>query len=490
MMQSNSQKVIKGISSQTVVTILIGLVEICSFSIMSRLLSKDDFGYFAALIAITSIFSALSETGIGSAIVQKKNADETFFNNAFTLSFVIGIFLMSLLCGFSGVMANLIVDSSIQIPLIIISCTLLLSCVTSVPRSILHKQRMFYRLGLTKLFSMIISTSVAICLALKGFGYYSILARIVLDGLLVYSISLFLAKTKFHFAWDWDVIKKIFNFSGWLMASSLFRNLANSIDSLIMPKLLSVTMLGAYNRPKGFISQISSQLNGIFDTALFPVLSEIQDDNNAIKNAYINSVYFMNVFAMVLSLLFIFNGNLLIRIFFGEQWLNISVLFVVLSLSLVMNIDGRLNDCYLRSLALTKAQFFFRIAEFLLNLVFMVVGSRWGIVGFAIGCVCSNCLMTCLKMFYLNRKISVSSLKIFKSIISSWSAGLVVIPLMIILHFVIPDTFLGNVINGICLLMLFFVIFFLFPSIVGKKYKTDVYPKICKKFRQIVAKRK
>ena len=42
---SNTQKVIKGISSQTLVTVVLGIVEIISFSVMSRLVNKEDFGY-------------------------------------------------------------------------------------------------------------------------------------------------------------------------------------------------------------------------------------------------------------------------------------------------------------------------------------------------------------------------------------------------------------------------------------------------------------
>ena len=68
---TNSQKVLKGISSQTFVTILLGGVELISFSIMSRLLTKEDFGYYAAITAITTVFASFSETGIGSAIVQQ-----------------------------------------------------------------------------------------------------------------------------------------------------------------------------------------------------------------------------------------------------------------------------------------------------------------------------------------------------------------------------------------------------------------------------------
>ena len=59
-------------SSQTLVTIVLGLVEIVSFSIMSRLFTQEDFGYYAAITAITGVFTTFSETGIGSAIVQQK----------------------------------------------------------------------------------------------------------------------------------------------------------------------------------------------------------------------------------------------------------------------------------------------------------------------------------------------------------------------------------------------------------------------------------
>ena len=68
--QSNTTKVLKGVSTQTLITILIGVIEIVSFSIMSRLLTQEDFGYYAAIAAVTAIFTSFADAGIGSAIVQ------------------------------------------------------------------------------------------------------------------------------------------------------------------------------------------------------------------------------------------------------------------------------------------------------------------------------------------------------------------------------------------------------------------------------------
>ena len=92
-LSSNTHKVVRGVSSQALVTIVLGVVEIASFAIMSRLLTREDFGYYAAVTAITVVFATFSETGIGSAIVQQKALTSRYVNNAFTISLIFGCFI-------------------------------------------------------------------------------------------------------------------------------------------------------------------------------------------------------------------------------------------------------------------------------------------------------------------------------------------------------------------------------------------------------------
>ena len=82
---SHSERLFKGISIQTIITILMGIMEISLFSIMSRLLSIEYFGYFAAISGVIAITSCISEAGLGSAIIQKKDASKGFISTAFTL---------------------------------------------------------------------------------------------------------------------------------------------------------------------------------------------------------------------------------------------------------------------------------------------------------------------------------------------------------------------------------------------------------------------
>ena len=111
---SNTQKAIKGISSQTLVTLSLGVIEIALFSIMSRLLSKEDFGYYAVISAIMVVFTSFSETGIGAAIIQRKETDRNYINNAFTLSLLFGSFIMIILLLLSGVISDIVADEKIK----------------------------------------------------------------------------------------------------------------------------------------------------------------------------------------------------------------------------------------------------------------------------------------------------------------------------------------------------------------------------------------
>ena len=188
---SNTNKVLRGMSSQTIVTLVLGLVEIVSFSIMSRLLTQEDFGYYAAITAITVVFATFSETGIGSAIVQQKELTKGYIDNAFTISLLFGSVITLLLLVLAGPLSRMVADESMRVPLMLMSGTLLLNCLTSVNRSIMHRKLQFMLMGMINLVSLVFTTAVAVWLAYIGLGYYAIIAKAILGSVITFFLSLF-----------------------------------------------------------------------------------------------------------------------------------------------------------------------------------------------------------------------------------------------------------------------------------------------------------
>jgi O-antigen/teichoic acid export membrane protein len=342
----------------------------------------------------------------------------------------------------------------------------------------MQRKLQFLRIGSIRLIALVLTTIVAIWLAYKGFGYYAILTKAILNTIITYLLSLVLCKTRFGFALDRQTFKKIFSFSGWLMASVLFRNLAHHVDRLLMPRLLSVGALGAYNRPKDFIGQISDKVSGIFDITLFPVLSGIQDNFIALESSFRRSLYVMNMFALLLSLAFMFNNDLIIRVFFGEQWLHLRAVMFVVSFSILMNFDGRLADCYLRSLALTKQQFFFRIFETILGITGVLVGSKWDILGVAVAMIGTNAIAKTIKIIYVGKKVNVNFMQIVSIFCSSWRYTLILLPLCITAYVLLPYTWIGDIVMAAIFMIAVAVIFIFMPRFVGKEYQEEVFYKI------------
>ena len=448
--QTNTQKAIRGLSSQTIVTIVLGMVEIVSFSIMSRLLSKQDFGYYAAIVAVSTIFSSLSSNGIGSAIVQRKELTRQYIDNAFTLSLFIGIAVSGLLCMLSGVLARGVADESMQVPLMLYSTTLLFHCVTSVNMALMQRQLQFLRMGFINLLSLVITTIVAIVLALRGYGYYAILTKAILGSAISVMLSYFAAHAKYRVRFEVTIMKQIFGFSGWLMASSLFRNFANQIDRLLMSSLFSVATLGVYSRPKEFISSITDKCNSIFDTTLFPILSSIQDEEKRITKSYKVTLYFLNLVGMLLSMCFFCNSELIIRIFFGEEWLHINTLFQVVSLSSVLYVNGRVGDIYLRQ----------------------------GILAVAIAAMVGYMIIALSKVVYISRHIHLNIHEALICIVKGWQFMLVIVPFYAVCNYLLPHTVSYNVMQAALFVLMLIALFLIFPSFVGRYYKEYAYTRI------------
>ena len=437
---SNRRKVLKGLSSQTVITVVLGIVEIVAFSIMSRLLSQKDFGYYAAIVAVSTVFQSLADTGIGAAIVHKKNINKQYINNAFTLCLIVGVIVSGTLFLLSPILASFVADDTMSTPLRIYSVTILCQCISSVYISLLQRKLQFIKIGIVNLSAFVSTTIVAIILAIHGFGYYAILVKAVLSAFMVLILSLLLTRPHIRLQFDWHVIKGIFDYGGWLMLSAVFRNFSNQLDRLLMARLFSIETLGLYTRPKEFIAKIIQKINSIFDSVLFPVLSNIQDEMKRMCISFQNAIYYLNIMSVLLCMAFIFGNELIIRIFFGEQWIGIKYLFIALSFWCILNVNGRMGDVFLRSLGETRRQFFLRVAQLLSMFVCIIISYRWGVMAMAIAAMAGYALIAAYKVWYVSKSITFPLKTVLATYLKSYRIVVVLIPLFIVSEFFIPHT--------------------------------------------------
>lgn len=485
MSSNKTQTLFKGLSVQTLVTIIMGVLELVFFAIMSRLLTKADFGYYAALTGVMAIFMSISEAGLGSSVIQKKNASNEHISTAFTLSCILGFSFSIILCIIAPWIADLIADETLTLPLRIMSFAILFHSLTSIGNSILYRKLNFKRIGLNSVISYLLSASIGIIMAYNGFGLMSIVAHAVSHALflviLLYVFSVEIPKFKI----SKKESKEIVSFGGWLTLGVILNNISHQLDKLVLSKWISVSALGSYNRPAGFVSNISSRINGIFDTVLFPMLSDLQDNRDKVQNILTRAVSLLNSFSVILAAVFFFNAELIITIFFGSEWLELVTIMQIISLSVIFNIDGRLVDCFFRSLGLVKLGFYLRCLAVLMTLTCLYIGAQHDIIGVAWGLFISNVTMIFIKMISLCIAMKCHIVPLFISWIKAWKPA--VIPCLVgIIYLSLPHNVIINISFAILFALLVLCEFIFFPLLVGKEYKTTVYPMIEKVKAKII----
>lgn len=414
---SESTKVFKGLGSQTLITILSGIIGIGNFAIMSRLLTRETFGYFAIITAVMVVINEVNNAGMGSAVIQRKNIDEDFYNTAFSISMVTGAIFSLLVFFLSPLLSDFFAKSNrLEVAFKVVSITLLLNNISSVLRAQYMRKLQFLKFGTYQIIATILSYGLGISMALYGFQLSAIVAASVSNSIFMALILMYLSKNTLRFRIKTKYIKEIISYGGWLTVAGLVRSVYEQIDKLLTTRWLSVAALGAYNRPSGFVFQISSIVNGIFDTTLFPILSGIQDDKNKMLSAYEKSIELTCIFSTLMAYVMILSAHFLTIFFLGDEWLDLVPIFQIASFTIIFLFCGRIGDSFFRSTGYVKDYFYLRVAVCSVSIFCVYIGCKYDIIGLAIGVLVSRIFDVIVKMIVLGKRLQIKQLHIIKKI--------------------------------------------------------------------------
>lgn len=446
------------------------------------MLTPEDFGYFALITAVTTILTSLSEAGLGSSVIQKKNADKDFTSTAFTLSLCFGFFFSGILFTFARQFSQLVCDSGeLTLAFRIMSVMIFVQAANNITWATYMKQLNFFRLGILQICADIISYCIGIYFAWKGFGFYAIVASTISNHVCLTIIFIILKKFNFRIKIVKQYVKEIVGYGGWLTAAVILRNLTNEIDKVIIGRMLPITDLGAINRPQGFISRITAQVNGIFDTVLFPILSSIQDDSGRISRAYVKIVSLIFTLSLLMASIFSLGSKLIIDIFFGAQWEHLRPILIVFSLAMMVHGYSRIADSFFRSLGIVKRYFLARLINWAVFVTSVWIGCHFGILAVSLAMAFGSTVSCIIKYFMQRKAVKVSTAKLLKGIATNIAYPAVLLAVCLIIMFKLPY---GDYIGLAAYLLIIVASMIFFPRLFGKEFRETVinrYLKFAKK---------
>ena len=289
--------------------------------ILARLLEPSAYGTIALVTIFTTILQVFVDSGMGNALIQKKNADDTDFSTVFYFNLFICIVLYIIMFLISPYIANFYNDDSLTWVIRILSLTILISGVKNVQQAYVSRNMLFKRFFFSTLGGTLGSAVIGIIMAYKGFGVWALVMQQVLNVAIDTIILWITVKWRPKIVFSLKRLKGLFSYGWKLLVSSLIDTVYNNIRQLIIGKLYSSEDLSFYNRGKQFPNFIVTNVNTSIDSVLLPAMSREQDDVNRVKNMTRSSIKISTYVMAPLMMGLAFMATNVVKLILTDKWL-------------------------------------------------------------------------------------------------------------------------------------------------------------------------
>ena len=332
--------------------------------ILARLLMPEEFGLIAMLAIFIAVAQAFVDSGFGQALIQKQNASHVDECSIFYFNILLGFLMAGCLCLAAPWIAAFY-ETPILIPLTrVLSLNLVIGAFGIVQRTLLTKRIDFKTQMKVGMIATVLSGSIGVTMAYRGFGVWSLVAQSLSSNL--FRTALLWLFHRWRPAWAFSIasLRSMFSFGSKLLFSGLIATIFDNLYLIVIGKMFSAGALGFYSRAKGIQQLPVTSISGSVGRVTFPIFSSIQDDKARLKRGVrkaLTTLAMVN-FPMMIGLAVV--AKPLVLVLLTDKWLPcvpylqllcaVGILYPLHAINLnVLKAQGR-SDLFLRLSVLKK----------------------------------------------------------------------------------------------------------------------------------------
>lgn len=260
------------------------LVQFIVSIVLARILEPSAYGTVALITVFTTIMQVFVDSGLGNALIQKKNADDIDFSTVFYTNIVFCLFLYAIMWFSAPSIANFYKQPELVPYVRVLSLTIVVSGVKNIQQAYVSRNMLFKRFFFATLAGTIGAAVLGITMALHGAGVWAIIAQQLFNLTVDTCVLWITVKWRPIKAFSFQRLKGLFSYGWKLLVSSLLDTGYNNLRQLLIGKIYSSSDLAYYNQGDKFPSVIVNNINTSIDSVLLPAMSSEQDHKNHVRN--------------------------------------------------------------------------------------------------------------------------------------------------------------------------------------------------------------
>lgn len=411
MEESLKNKTVKGIVWSSIERFSVQGIQFLVMIVMARLLTPKDYGLVGMVAIFIAVAQSLVDSGFSQALIRKQNRTETDNSTVFYFNIVVGILLYLVLFAIAPWVADFYNSPELTALMRVICLSVVFNSFVVVQRALLTVNIDFKTQAKASLTAAVVSGVIGIGMAYSGFSYWSIvaqqLANLGLNTLLLWIFT----RWRPRWIYSWGSFRELFTFGSKLMFSGLLDVVYRNMYLLVIGKVFTASSLGYYTRANQFAEFPSSNLTGIMQRVTYPVLCQIQDDDERLAQIYrrfLRLSAFL-IFPLLVGLSAVAEPFVLLLL--KEQWLFAATLLQIICFAMMwypihainlnlLQVKGR-SDLFLRLEIIKKA----------IAVLILCVTIPMGLIAMCVGQILSSLIALIINTNYTGKLIQVGFLR-------------------------------------------------------------------------------
>ncbi len=300
---------------------------------LARLLSPGEYGIVGMLAIFTRLAGNLQDSGFGVALVNIKDIKHNDYNSVFWFNVGISLLLYLILYLCAPLIASFfhqpcLVSLSRFVFLGFIIASLCISPNAMLVRNLKMKEK-----AITSLLALLISGTVAVVMALKGFSYWSLATQQVLYNVIICFGRYYYTRWHPTFKVDFTPVKQMFSFSYKVLITAILTTINNNVLTVIFGRLFPAQAVGNFTQANKWNIMANQLVTNTVAQVAQPVLTRVGDDNERQRRVFGKMLRFTAFMAFPAMFGLALVAPQLIIATIGEKWAESIPLLQVLCIS-------------------------------------------------------------------------------------------------------------------------------------------------------------
>jgi O-antigen/teichoic acid export membrane protein len=269
---------------------------------------------------------------------------------------------------------------------------------------------------------------VSIWLAYAGFGVWSLVFGQIAGALASVILVWVVLPWRPRLALERKITAVLMKFGASVTAGDILSVFIDNIDYVIVGRLFGLAQLSVYTLAYRLPEMLLIGNLWVMGAVTFPAFSSIQDKPEEMRRGVLASVRLIQLIAVPISLGLFIAADPIVRVLFGEQWLEaIPVLRVLAIYAWVYSLGYHIGDVY-KAIGRPDILLKLTVLTFVVIIPSIFIGSYFGLIGIAWGHLFAVLIRRIASLTLATRFVKVSILYIIRELKPSFLGALAMTP--------------------------------------------------------------